>query len=297
MKVWLNGDIIEAAEARISPFDRGFLFGDGVYEGIAYFNGQPVEMAAHLSRLQASLEALRIPFDIDEIESIGRQLLEAESKNTQSNITARNAFLYLQITRGCEIPRRHAPSQNLSPTVFAQLTPLPALKDIDLEQRRLTIRPEIRWQHCDIKSLNLLGNIMSIVHAENTAADEVIFERDGMITEGAKTSVFVVRHESVITPPLDAGCGFPILPGVMRQAIIDVVKQADIAIEERAVTVEECTSADEIFIASSRRLMDAVIGVDGRAISGSQPGKLTTSIFELLKKRVAAACDINLHSS
>jgi len=253
-------EIVQIAEARISPFDRGFLFGDGVYEATRVFDGFPVAMDAHVARLDRSLRELGIrSFDPASYPDIIDRLLAAEG--------VRDASVYLQITRGIEIPRRHVPGADLVPTVFAFAMPLPPLDSITaIETVDAILAPDDRWLRTDIKSLNLLANVMAAVRGHATGAAETILHRDGLVSEGTHSTILAVIDDVLVAPATTAAPA--ILPGTMRPLVLDAARAAGIAIRERALTVAELRTATEIGIASSNRLLHAVGHLEGRAVPG-----------------------------
>ncbi len=186
MRVWLNGEIMEETEARVSPFDRGFLYGDGVYEGIRFFNRVGVGMDLHVERLRKSLDAAKITgFDADDLRGICGALLDDAGSG--------DAMIYAQITRGVQFPRFHLPPEEITPTVFAYATVAPALEELGEPVKRVCITVEDqRWKRCEIKCISLMANVLAIIEADLQGADEPIFQRQGMIGEGAMTNVFIV---------------------------------------------------------------------------------------------------------
>lgn len=286
MRVWINGEIVESEQAAISPFDRGFIFGDGVYETVQYFNRVGVGMATHIARLERSMSAIGMTgFEADGLETIGQTLLKEEGLT--------DAIYYLQVTRGVQIPRRHLPEPRLTPTVFAYLLPTGGLAEIDRPRSiRAATRPDERWHRCSIKGISLLGNLLPLLESRDEAVDEVILHRDGCVTEGTMTTVFAVVGEAVVTPPDDGR----ILPGVTRTLLIAEAAQAGYAVEERLLPMEELSGAEEIFLASSRRMLDAVVKLDDRSVGSGAVGPVGRDLFARLRQRVAADCQIALHS-
>lgn len=288
MLVWLNGRTLDARDASISPFDRGFLFGDGVYEVVRYFAGCAVDLNRHVERLRRSLEITRIVgFEPEDLPSIGRTLLGESSLE--------DAMLYLQVTRGVEIPRSHVPASPLRPTVFAYAAPAPSLDAMrGPEARPVRTAPDWRWRRGDIKAVSLLANVLAMMTAEDDGADEAILIDDGLVAEGARTNVFLVRDGAVVTPPLNERPA--ILHGVTRARTIETARDAGLDVEERPVRVEELRRADEIFITSTRRLIDAAVEVDGRPVGDGDVGPITRRLHEGLRDRVRREIDRPLES-
>ncbi|MGI9013056.1 MAG: aminotransferase class IV [Phycisphaerales bacterium] len=291
MLIWLNGNILPAEEARISPFDRGFLFGDGVYEVVPWFNRLPVGADLHARRLCQSLAALG--FDeraAPDMNAIGAALFDAAE--------VENGLVYVQVTRGTEIPRRHLPAADLEPTVFAFLTPLPALSAMQVNPIRALTRPDQRWQMCWTKSTNLLGNILPLMQAarELDSPCEVILCRDGCVSEGAMTNVIAVLGDgSIVTPPTAGNP--PILPGVTRALLLEAARDAQYNVREQAISLDELRQARELMVTSSRRLIDAVVELDGVRVGDGKCGQITLQLFELLRERIAAASSSRVQSA
>lgn len=289
MLCWLNGEIVEAEEARISPFDRGFLFGDGVYEVVQYFNRVGVGVDLHIERMRKSLSRARISgFDPEAaLPQIGESLLERSDLH--------DALLYVQVTRGAQIPRTHLPRPGLRPTVFGYAIAGPSIAELEQPRTIKTIvLPDDRWRHCAIKSISLIANILAAMEGEGRGAQEVILHRDGFITEGSMTNVFVIEGGRIATPPIDTEPS--ILAGVTRALVIEAAASMRQAVEERPVRVQELASADEVFVASTRRLIDAVGSIDGRTIGNGGPGTLTAALFERLRATIAERCGCSLQS-
>ena len=211
MLVHLNGSLVPQAEARVSVFDRGFLFGDGVYEMVRYFGGVGVALDLHVARLARSLELTGIRgFDAARLAAIGRELLHANG--------LRDAGVYLQVTRGAGLTRAHMPSPDLVPTVFAYASASEPLDAFTAPGTlRAIVRPDARWHRCEIKTIALAGNILALVEAQAAGAEECILVRDGLVSEGAYTNVAIVRAGRLVTCPLDDGAA-PVLHGTTRTA-------------------------------------------------------------------------------
>lgn len=258
--VLLGDRIVPADQATISPFDRGFLFGDGVYEMVRTFDRLPVAMDAHIARLARSLHEIGIEgFDAERYRDIVPRLLDAEG--------IVDAGVYLQITRGVERPRRHVPGKNLVPTVFGFATPLPPLNDlIEIETTEAILVPDDRWMRTDLKSLNILANILAAMRGRDSGADEVVLHRDGLVSEGSHSSVVALIDGILVVPP---ATGAPaVLPGTMSTLVIEAAGRIGLPVSQRHLRVDELRDASEIGISSSRRLLHEVSRLDGRQPSG-----------------------------
>lgn len=272
-QVYLNGQFLPADEARVSVFDRGFIFGDGVYEVIPVFGGRLFRLSHHLTRLEASLAAIRLrnPHTPGEWKTIFTHLL-AQGTGDQS--------IYLQVTRGVA-PRDHAFPPNIKPTVFAYAQPLKYSPAEQLAQGVAAVTTEdIRWQRCDIKAIALLANALLRQQAIDQGAVEAILVRDGVVTEGAASNIFIVREGSLMTPPK----GPFILPGITRDLVVEIARTHQISCNELPVKTDWLRSADEIWLTSSTKEILPITHVDGRPVGNGKPGPMHARLFALYKQ-------------
>ena len=242
---WLNDHFLPLEQAHISPLDRGFLFGDAVYELIPVYAGQPFRLEEHLERLEYSLAETRIPNPMDRAN--WRQMLaELVTRNGQGD-----QAVYLQVSRGADTGRDHRfPDPPPQPTCFAMASPLPAMPDHIRERGAcVQIHPDQRWQRCDIKATTLLANLLARQEAHEAGADEALLERDGLLVEGSSTSFYLIRGNTLLTPPLD----HRILPGITRQVVLELAEEQGLSIRETALRREDLEPADECWISSSGR--------------------------------------------
>jgi D-alanine transaminase len=258
---YLNGEYLPLASARISPFDRGFLFADGVYEVMPVHRGRPFLLRAHLDRLARSLSAIRLanPHTHEEWSRIVATLAERAGTPEQ--------LVYLQITRGAEAGRNHPFPSAAAPTVFGFTAPYPAASPETLARGLAAVtRDDIRWARCDIKSIALLANVLVRQEAGDAGGSEAILIRDGWLTEGSSSTVFVVEGERLATPPNDPR----ILPGTTREAVLALA--GDLTHEIRPVAATELAGADEVWIASAGRGVLPVTRLDARPVGSGRPG-------------------------
>lgn len=279
-RVYLNGDILPAAEARVSAFDRGFLFADGVYEVIPAYGGRPLRLAQHLRRLDASLGAIRLanPHDDAEWQSVVTRLIAATGGG--------DVYVYIQITRG-PAPRDHVFPAQASPTVFAYAQPIVPSPERVRDGIAALLVPDIRWQRCDIKSIALLANVLARDTATQAGCAEALFVRDGFVTEGSSSNLFIVRHGELRTPPN----GPALLPGVTRDLVLELARTAGVSVREMPLPVTDVSSADEIWITSSVREIVAVTTLDAAPIGNGRPGPMYAQLaaaFQDYKRRFAA---------
>lgn len=267
--IYLNGDYVPHEQAKISVFDRGFLFADGIYEVVPIYNRQPFMFDGHMQRLQNSLHEVGItpPLSSNEWQNILTHLLAEEALD--------HAILYLQITRGSEFPRNHSPSPDIQPTVMAYLVPFtpPAGEPTPV---RVELLEDIRWLRCDIKSISLLGNILLKLQSTAGGAQEPILHRAGRITEGASCNYFIVKDGELITPPADS----LILAGLTRQHVLKLAADAHIKVREAAFSTAELYAADECFMTSATREIIPVGQVGQEAIGNGQCGPVTRTLIE-----------------
>jgi D-alanine transaminase len=273
-QVYLNEQFLPPDQAQVSVFDRGFVFGDGVYEVIPVFGGRLFRLPHHLARLEASLAAIRLrnPHTAEEWKTIFTRLMAEHGSSDQS--------IYLQITRGVA-PRDHAFPPKVTPTVFAYAQPLKYPPAEQLAQGVAAITTEdIRWQRCDIKAIALLANVLMRQKAIEQGAMEAILVRGGTVTEGAASNIFIVSNNCLITPPK----GPYILPGITRDLIVEIARANKIACEEKSFSLEALRSADEVWLTSSTKEILPITRVDGQAVAGGKPGPMHARLFALYQE-------------
>lgn len=234
-KVYLNGEIISSEDAKISVFDRGFLFGDGIYEVMIQLEHGIFYKKAHLDRLQDNLGKIGISYNVKEIDDNLEKLL------TASNLKEASCLIYMQVTRGVA-PRKHAYPKGVPPTVMMYALPY-TLPLINSKKMKAILEPDFRWHRCDIKSISLLGNIMTNEMAMEANTNEAALVRDGVVTEGSHTNIFFVKNGTIITHPANEH----ILNGITRQIVLKLCDDLDIPVIERPVAQNEIASMDEAF--------------------------------------------------
>ncbi len=272
--VWLDGRLLPLAEARISPLDRGFLFGDGVYEVLPVFGARAYRFDEHLERLDRSLREIRMPPALDRAG-----WLAALGSLVHGN-GGGDLLLYIQVTRGVEPERNHVPKPGVRPTVFACVAPLPVIAASTIEHGTSAITAQdMRWARCDIKSTSLLGNVLLRWQAADAGTTESILLRDGWLTEGSTSSAHVVQGGRLLTPPQTHA----ILPGTTRGVLFELATRAGIASERRPVSEAELRSADEIIIASAGGGIRSVTTLDGRPVGSGAPGQVFRRIHDGFK--------------
>ena len=282
--VYLNGQFLPIEQAQISVMDRGFLFGDGVYEVIPLFAGRLFHAAAHLTRLRASLAAisLSLPPELD-IMVVIQQLILRNSDQGE------NRAIYLQITRGAPPAREHTfPATSIAPTVFLQSTTFTPTSAAVLQQgaRAITV-PDIRWQHCFIKAITLLPNILAAEQAKQQDAKEVIWIRDGMALEGASSNLFTVKDGVLYTPPADKN----ILCGITRNFILTLATQEQILVKEQAIPQASLRQADEVWMTGSLKEILPITHIDEYTVGDGRVGPLWQRVFRCYQQAKNYATD------
>lgn len=273
--VYLNGQYLPLAEAKISVLDRGFLFGDGVYEVIPAYNGHLFRPEEHLQRLNNSLEGIRLPLPRSNAEWL-------EILNPLLNPDEPDQSVYLQITRGAAPKRDHAFPENVVPTVFAMCTPIKYFAGRDTGVKAITVEDN-RWQLCQIKAITLLANVLLRQQAVDRGCDEALLIKNGCVTEGAASNVFAVFGGVLTTPPKDNS----ILPGITRDVIVEIAEREKIPVAEQPIPLEALNTASEIWFTSSTREILPVIEVDGSIVGGGSPGPLfqrMNTLFQQFKR-------------
>jgi D-alanine transaminase len=274
--VFLNGSFMPDEQALISPNDRGFIFADGVYEVIKYYNGKPFRFADHQERLERSLREVQINYkNFAKHEHVFGRLLN------ENNLEQVHAGIYLQITRGTNKRVHHFPPDIL-PTIYASAFTLPSYTENLDKGIKVITREDIRWLRCDIKSVALLPNTMLFNQAMEAGAGECILIRDGNVTEATHSSVLAVKNGTVITHPLSN----LILPGITRKVVLEICAENKIPVEERSISEEELFGVDELFIAGTGSEITPVVQINDAFLGNKKPGEITRFLqrkfFELV---------------
>ena len=271
-RVYLNGQWLPLAEAKVSVLDRGFLFADGVYEVIPAYAGRPFRLAEHVERLDNSLRSIRMQpvMSTEQWQDLLEQLIAEHNVGDLS--------IYLQVTRGADEQRDHSIPQDIEPTVFAMAHPISSsLADIAAKGIRAITLDDIRWQWCQIKSIALLGNVLLKDHASQQEAAEAILIRDGLATEGSASNLFVVKDQTLITPPKS----HHLLPGITRDLVLELAQANNISCVEQDIPASLLNDADEIWLTSSTREIMPVVELDGQVVSEGKPGPLWARLRQL----------------
>ncbi|HIE51610.1 MAG TPA: amino acid aminotransferase [Armatimonadetes bacterium] len=278
---YLNGEFMPLAEARISVEDRGYLFGDGVYEVVVSYQGRLWALERHLQRLERSLRAIRLTgVEVAEIRKRVQQAVERAEFPF--------ALVYFHVTRGVA-PRDHAYAPDLTPTVLITVRPWKRTSPEEWEQGATAITvPEIRWARRDIKSLNLLPNVLAKQRAREQGAEEALFvEPSGEVNEGSSTNVFAVKDGVIITPAL----GPRLLPGITRGLVVEIARQEGFSVREEALMLDVLRTAEEAFLTGTGTEILGIVAVDGQPIGEGRVGPVTRRLKRAYELRVAQGRD------
>jgi D-alanine transaminase len=270
--VYLNGQYIPKEKAFISVDDRGFLFGDGIYEVTAAYRGKLFRWPRHLARIQKGLSVLRIDYDPSKLDDVHTRLL-AENDLAKAPVS----YIYLEITRGVA-PRTHAfPANPVAPTVymFAGEYKRPPRERWEKGFTAVTVADQ-RWARTDVKTVQLLPNVLGKQAAVDNGVDEIVYVRDGMAIEGALNNFFTVFGETVVTHPTSN----QILPGICREVVLELCGQLGYKVEHKAITVAEMFQADEAFHTGTLTEVKPCVQVDGKPIGNGKVGKVARTLFD-----------------
>jgi D-alanine transaminase len=267
----LDGRLVQLAEARISPFDRSFLFGDGIYEVMRVYGGRLFRPELHLDRLARSAAALQLtnPHPHEKWQALLEELIAANGGGDQ--------YIYLHLSRGAEEGRNHAPLPQVAPLVFAYCAPWPAMSESTLRDGLACITAaDNRWARCDIKSVALLANVLLRQQAFEAGASEAILLRDGELTEGSASAVLVVKGGVLLAPPQSPR----ILPSTTRRVIEEIADSLGIPRRDARIDEAMLRSAEEIWLAAGTREVQPVTRLDGRPVGTGRPGPLWRRVYD-----------------
>lgn len=280
--VYLNGEFIPLEQAKISVLDRGFLFGDGVYEVIPVYQGKIFRLPEHLERLGRSLQATDI--SLDKSEQSWAELFAQVMVN--NDLQKKDASIYVQVTRGVSEKRDHTYPEGMQPTVFVMANPVVYGTELDTVTgiRAITL-PDNRWTSCYIKSICLLPNVLLRQQATDQGVEDVILIRDGYVTEAAAANVFIVKNGVLYTPPKDN----LILGGITRDLIVELSEQQHFDCHEQAISEQQLKEADEVWVTSSTREIVPVVELNGNVVGDGKVGPMWYTVsqhFQTYKSRL-----------
>jgi len=281
MTVFLNGQFLPGEQAKISVLDRGFIFGDGVYEVWRVIEGKLFEHARHDRRLKRGLKSVEISVpdkEIDALAGVAERLLR------ENDLTHGEGTFYVEITRGAA-PRTHAyPPPGTKPTVFAMVSRFEVPHALREAGAKAITEADVRWLHCDIKTVQLMPNVMAKQKAQAAGAMEAIFIRDGIVTEGTHTSAFGVKGGELLTHPLSP----LILPSITRELILEIAQEQGVRVREEPFTDKELFALDELFVSGTTTDVTPIVEVDGRRIGSGKPGPVSKALYAGLQSRLYA---------
>jgi D-alanine transaminase len=279
--VYLNGEYLPLEKAQVSVLDRGFLFGDGVYEVIPFYQTRGVGLEEHMERLEQSLAAVQIHVNL----TYGQWLAIFDrliSEDPQADYK-----IYLQVTRGSAPTREFAhPDASVTPTIMAYA--MPFNRGGSVNGINTITHEDLRWSNCYIKSLNLLPSCLATEKAKQHDAQEAILYRDHLVTEGASSNVFIVKNNKVFTTPATPH----ILNGVTRRLVLKVLQELNIAHSEQDFSLTDLQTADEVWITSSTREIAPVIAIDGQAVNDGKPGHVWKKVYAAYQQLFSSSTDI-----
>lgn len=280
MLAFLDGNLLPLDEARVSALDRGFIFGDGVYEVWRVVRGRLFEPERHQARLERGLAELRIPrptdASLDRIVAIGERLFD------ENGLQEREATLYVQVTRGAAPRTHYFPPASTGPTLLVMASAFTP-SEARFSGTSVVTQPDVRWLRCDLKTVQLLPNVLARQAATERGASEAIFVRDGSITEGTHTTVFGLLDGVLRTHPAN----HLVLPGVTRDLVIEIARDLGIRVREEAIALAELSRVDELFLCGTTTDVTPVVEVDGRPIAGGRPGPIARALLDRLLSRLA----------
>jgi D-alanine transaminase len=267
--VYLNGRLLPLKEATVSILDRGFMLGDGVYELIPVYHRRPFRLDEHLLRLQHSLDGIRLmnPMRDSEWQQIITQMIALHEPDIQS--------IYLQVTRGAA-PRDHAFPKAVSPTVLVMSNPLSSPDQVQIENGICAVSsPDLRWGRCDLKTIGLLPNVLAKQKAVEAGCIECVLFRNGVLTEGAASNIFVVKDGVILAPVKD----HRMLPGITYDLVLELAQANEMPMEVRDIAEDEVRNADELWLTSSSREVQAIVELDGLPVGSGAPGPLYRRMY------------------
>jgi D-alanine transaminase len=281
MIVYLNGEYLPIEQAKISVLDRGFIFGDAVYEVWRLVGGKLFESDKHLARLASGLKDVHIT---PPAESQKAKLHEISDRLVKENGLTSEGSLFLEMSRGVA-PRAHQyPKPPVPPTVFLMAAPFVPPEELRMKGAAVILIDDVRWRRCNVKTTQLLPNVMAKQEAFEHEALDAIFIRDGMVTETSHANVMAVVDGTVWTHPIDGS----VLPGVTRDVVLELAKKAGIPVREEAMTVDAFRKANEVFLVGTLSDVMPIVKVDGKDVGNGKPGPVSLRLFKALRERLDA---------
>jgi D-alanine transaminase len=280
--VYLNGSYVPREQALVSVDDRGFVFGDGVYEVIRASNGRLFEPDRHVRRLERSLREITLSLTDAECEGlvdVWQELLRA------NGLEKGDAIVYVQVTRGVAVRAHPFPPASVRPTVYASASAWTPPAGLRARGARVITVPDVRWSRCDIKTITLLPNVLAKQRAVEAGADEALFVRDGVVLEGSVSNFFAVIDGALCTHPLTTY----ILGGITRDVVLEIASSAGIPVRETPILLDHISRATELFYTNTTNDIIPIVAVDGRAVGDGRPGPVTGRLYTALCARITAS--------
>lgn len=281
MTVYLNGQYLKAEDAKIPVLDRGFIFGDGVYEVWRFVDGTLFEHERHERRLKNGLKSIEIDVpdrDVEELADVAERLIK------ENGLSRGEGTFYVEVTRGAA-PRTHAfPPRGTRPTIFGMVSKFQVPEALREAGAKAITQPDVRWLRCDVKTIQLLPNCLAKQKAHEAGALEAIFIRDGIVTEGTHTSVLGVKDGTLLTHPLSP----LILPSVTREVVLEIAHEQGVPVKERPFSETELFQLDELFVSGTTTDVTPIVEVDGKKIGAGRPGPVSKQLYAGLQGRLYA---------
>lgn len=273
--IW-QGELMDKSDVRVSPDDRGYVFGDGIYEVFRVYGGRLFEKEAHLERLVRSAEGIRLklPYGTEELAVMLERLVAKEG--------TKEGTVYMQITRGTA-PRAHPFPTGAEPVLMAYCKELKRPVETMQTGVKAVTKEDVRWLHCDLKTLNLLANVLAKQEALDRGADEVILHRSGSVTECSASNVMMVKDGVLLTHPAN----HLILHGITRAVTLRLARQLELPVEERAFSLGELAEADESMLTGTTVEITPIVEIDGRPVGGGTPGSVTRKLQAAFEREIS----------
>jgi D-alanine transaminase len=281
MTVYLNGQYLKAEDAKVSVLDRGFIFGDGVYEDWRFVDGQLFENARHNRRLKTGLKTIEIAVsdkDVDALSSVADVLIR------ENGLTSGEGTFYVEITRGAAARTHAYPPAGTRATIFAMVSKFDVPHAMREAGAKCITENDVRWLRCDVKTVQLLPNCMAKQKASAAGAMEAIFVRDDIVTEGTHTTLFAVQNGTLCTHPL----GALILPSITREVVLEIAHEQKVPVSEKPFTRAELYAMDEVFVSGTTTDVTPIVEIDGKTIGSGKPGPVSKQLYAGLQARLYA---------
>ncbi|MGH7636925.1 MAG: D-amino-acid transaminase [Gemmatimonadaceae bacterium] len=281
MTVYLNGQYLKAEDAKVSVLDRGFIFGDGVYEVWRFVDGNLFEHERHERRLKNGLKSIEIDVpdrDVEELADVAERLIK------ENDLSRGEGTFYVEITRGAAARTHAFPPKGTRPAIFGMVSKFQVPHSLRDAGAKAITEPDVRWLRCDVKTIQLLPNCLAKQRAQEAGALEAIFVRDGIVTEGTHTSVLGVKDGTLLTHPLSP----LILPSVTREVVLEIARDQGIPVQERPFSQTELFQLDELFVSGTTTDVTPIVEADGKKIGSGKPGPISQQLYAGLQARLYA---------